>query len=189
MPPWPDISPATPLDELPKRSQKGWLYTSWFRDASNLYSRQFNTEEFSRMYLYTVPAGLHSESGVLNFSWMLVDVVWMWCDPRYHSEETPHRDQSSSAISKPNQYDGKLLSSILDSRKSESDSESRFGIGTFSPLGVISSGNPPVNFSRFQWMPNICPLDETRAISARKGQFSTTLRGVGVALCTWGSIL
>ena len=61
-------------------------------------------------------------------------------------------------------------------RKSGSASESRSGIGTSSWLaGSMSSGNPPVNSPRFlQWVPNRCPSDETRTMSALKGQFGIT---------------
>ena len=65
-------------------------------------------------------------------------------------------------------------------RKSESASEFRSGIGTSSPLaGAMSSGNPPVNSPKFlQWVPNLCPSDETRTMSALKAQFGITCKAL-----------
>lgn len=68
-------------------------------------------------------------------------------------------------------------------RKCVSDSESRSGISTSSPLACgMSSGNPPVNSPVFlQRVPNRCPSHDRRTKSAvLKGQFDTTLRGVGI---------
>jgi len=91
----PDISPAGPLDELPKRSQKGRLCTEVLQicTADNLTPSSL----VERMYVPCLQVCAPSQ-----VFWISVECYphfcrSTWCNPRYH------------------QYEGKLLGSILDS--------------------------------------------------------------------------